>query len=231
MKIKVMAVDDEPAVVGLLTTLLEHRGCEVVGLVDSRIAAHRLREEKVDGLFVDVRMPHLDGFELTRLTRESGLNAQVPIVMLTGLDDAETMRKGFEVGASFFLGKPFTRDRVDNLYAATRGPMLREKQRYLRLPCRTTVNCVWGPHGQGNFKSSSVDISEEGMSLSPSGGLDAGQEVSMRFALPDTPRPLHVKARVARLVPPNGIGVRFTELTPEDKEAILHYMAVRTKED
>ena len=145
MKIKIMAVDDEPAILQLLKTQLESMGCEVQGIVDSREAAERLEVEKVDGLFVDFRMPHMDGFELAKKARESKLNGQIPIVMLTALDDSETMRKGFKVGINFFLGKPFTRERVYNLYVATRGPMRREKLRYTRLPCRTTVECTWGP--------------------------------------------------------------------------------------
>jgi CheY-like chemotaxis protein len=228
VKIKIMAVDDEPAVVGLLKAHLESLGCEVLAIVDSREAAKQLEVEKVDGLFVDFRMPHVDGFELAKLVRKSKLNRLVPIVMLTGLDDAETMRRAFNMGISFFLGKPFTRERVYNLYIATRGPMLREKLRYIRLPYRTTVECTWGPQHQSHFKSSSVDIGEGGMLLSPSGGVAVGQELDLSFSLPDYPQALKVHARVVREVPPRGIGLMFLSLDAREKEALQKYIAACT---
>ena len=221
MKIKIMAVDDEPAILQLFKTQLESLGCEVQGFVDSREAAERLEVEKVDGLFVDFRMPHMDGFELTKKARESKLNGHVPIVMLTALDDAETMRRAFNMGISFFLGKPFTGERVYNLYVATRGPMSREKLRYIRLPYRTTVECIWGPF---HFKYGSVDIGEGGISLNPSGGLAVGQELDLCFSLPDHPQTLKTHARVVRNVPPDGIGLMFLSLDAREKEALQRYI-------
>ena len=55
MKIKIMAVDDEPAVLHPLKTMLESHGYEVLAVGDSREALKRLEVEKVDGLFVDVK--------------------------------------------------------------------------------------------------------------------------------------------------------------------------------
>lgn len=63
MKLRIMAVDEELPVLNLLKGMLEPLGCEVRAVADSRVAAERLNEEKVDGLIVDVRMPHMDGFE------------------------------------------------------------------------------------------------------------------------------------------------------------------------
>jgi CheY-like chemotaxis protein len=225
VKINIMAVDDEPAVLDLLKTQLESLGCEVQGFVDSREAAERLKVDKVDGLFVDVRMPHLDGFELAKRARESKLNGQVPIVMFTGLDDGETMRKGFDIGITFFLGKPFTRERVYNLYVATRGPMLREKLRFIRLPYETTVECTWGPQNEYHLKSASMDIGEGGISLKHSAGLAVGQELDLSFSLPDHPQTLKAHARVVRNVPPDGIGLMFLSLDAPEKEALQQYVA------
>jgi CheY-like chemotaxis protein len=53
-------------------------------------------------------MPVLDGIELAKRIRTFSLNARVPIVILTALNDAGTMREVFRVGVSSFLGKPFT---------------------------------------------------------------------------------------------------------------------------
>jgi CheY-like chemotaxis protein len=222
-----MAVDDEPAVLNLLKTQLESHGIQVIDIVDSREALERLKEEKVDGLFVDVLMPHVDGFLLTEHARLSKLNRRVPIVMLTGMDDAETMRKGFEAGANFFLGKPFTRERVYKLLGATRGPMLRERQRYARLSYRTVVDCTWGSDSVKRFRFGSVNISEGGMMLSPSGGLALGQELDVEFHLPNVSPIIKTRAQVVREIPPSGIGIHFLNLNDRDERDLQGYISAR----
>jgi CheY-like chemotaxis protein len=225
-----MAVDDEAAILRVLKAQLESLGCKVIDVTDSRVALERLQKEKVDGLFVDVVMPHLDGFHLTQQTRLSRLNCRVPIVMLTGLDDADTMRKGFDAGVNFFLGKPFTRERVYNLVGATRGAMMRERQRYARLSYRTEVDCIWGVQTQKRLRSSSVDISEGGMMLAPAGGLAVGQEFDLAFNLPGISHVIKTRAVVAREVPPNGIGIQFLKLPERDEKDVQAYISARLEE-
>lgn len=230
MALKIMVVDDEPAVLDLFKAMVKPMGCDVQTFADSREAAERLSEEKFDGIFVDVRMPHLDGFELTRRIRKTPLNRQVPIVMLTALDDADTMRKGFGAGISFFLGKPFTRERLYSLFGAVRGGMLREKRRYARLPLRTRVVCTWGDARAGHFVSGSVDISEGGMLIKPSGGLEVGQELDLEFAIPMAKRHLAPHAKVIRRDASDQIAVQFLNLTVQDREAVESYLAERIKD-
>jgi CheY-like chemotaxis protein len=230
VKLRVMAVDDEPGVLQLLKTQLETLGCKVLGMVDSREALARLQEEKVDGLLVDVQMPNMDGFLLTRQTRQSKLNRRVPIVMLTGQDDAETMRKGFEAGVNFFLGKPFTREKVYKLLGATRGAMLRERQRYTRVSYRTEVDCLWGPEPQRQIRASSVDISEGGMMLERSAGLAVGHELDVAFQIPNVPALIRTHARVVSEAPPNGIGIQFVKLNDRDERNLQTYISARIED-
>jgi two-component system chemotaxis sensor kinase CheA len=99
---RLLVVDDDPQVL----TAIESLGYEVLALADSREAASHVGREKFDGAFLDAQMPHLDGFSLTEAIRKSPSNSKIPVVMLTGHDEAETMRAGFKAGISFFLGKP-----------------------------------------------------------------------------------------------------------------------------
>jgi CheY-like chemotaxis protein len=230
MKIRIMAVDDEPAVLDLLKTMLDTHGYQVKAVTDSREALERLEVEKVDGLFVDVHMPHLDGFELTQRVRTSKLNGQIPIVMLTGSDDGQTMRKGFGVGISFFLGKPFTRERVYRLMGAIKGSMAREQLRYVRIPLHMTVGCSWGYHAAGHFKSDCQDISEGGMRLSPLSGLEVGNSVSLAFTLPDIKEKFSVNSQVIRKVPDGGIGLMFIALPPREKSALQRCISAYIKD-
>src|SRR5712692_6387020 len=161
-----MIVDDDPQALDLIRAVVQPLGYETVGFENSKEALKRIDAEKVDGVFVDARMPVLDGFELTRCIRSSPSNGAVPIVMITGCDDAESMRKGFNAGVTFFLGKPVIPARLRGLMKAIYSSVLREKRRYVRLPLRTAVSCR---AGRKRFESGCVNISETGMLLENSG--------------------------------------------------------------
>ena len=227
VKLRVMAVDDDAAALKLLKGLLESLGVEVIDVVDSRQALERLTQEKVDGLFVDVLMPHVDGFRLTREAHLSRLNHRVPIVMLTGMDNGQTMRKSFEAGANFFLGKPYTRERIHYLLGATRGAMLRERQRYTRLAFSARVDCTWGTGSLKRFHCNSINISEGGMLLAPSGGLSIGQEFDVTFKLRDPSDTIRTRAVVVREAPSSAIGVQFLKLNEREESDLRAYISAR----
>ena len=221
MALKVMVVDDEPAILELLKNLMGPAGFAISAFTDSREAAARVEKEKFDAVFVDFRMPGMDGFELTRCVRASPSNSKIPIVMLTGHDDLETMRKGCQAGITFFLGKPVTVEKLRGLLTVTRGAMLNEKRRYARLPLRTAVSCQ---AGGTQFKSGSLNISEAGMLLENSGRVAVGQEVKLEFMLPQARQVLRPRARVVRLEDPNYMGVQFVAIEPEERAAIQNYI-------
>jgi CheY-like chemotaxis protein len=167
-------VEDDPQVLETIKSLIESLGYDVLALSDSREAARRVGKEKFDGAFLDVRMPHLDGFSLTEAIRKSPSNSKIPVVMLTGYSDAQTMRTGFKAGVSFFLGKPPDLNRLGALLRSMRQQMLHEMRRYIRLPVRTVVHCSLGKR---QFKSASLNVSEGGMLLEDSGGAGAGAAI------------------------------------------------------
>jgi len=147
--------------------------------------------------------------------------------MLTAYDDVETMRAGFRAGITFFLAKPPDVKYLGNLLRVMHGAMLRERRSYVRLPLRTILNCSTE---KTQFKAVSVNIGEGGMLLEPSGGLEVGQEVELRFALPQNPQILNPRASVVRRAPPDRIAVHFSELSPEDRKAIQQFIAGVVKE-
>lgn len=219
---KLLVVDDDPAVLKAIKTQLQTFGYEVLGLTDSREAAERVEREKFNGIFVDSVMPYLDGCALIRVIRESGSNSSVPIVMLTGYDDVNSMRAAFQAGVSFFVTKPLDQRRLGALLNIMQGSMLREKRSYVRLPLRTVVNCRIGEH---EFKSFSVNIAEGGMLLDTSGGVEVGDEVELIFGLPHVAPLLNPRAKVTRRSPSDQMGVTFTKIAPEEIKAIRDFIA------
>jgi DNA-binding response OmpR family regulator len=221
MAIKLMVVDDEAEVVQMFKAMVETLGYDAHTFVDSQEAARILAAERYDGIFLDARMPPPDGFELTRIARSSRLNSAVPVVMITGLDDVETMRAGFRAGITLFLGKPFNLERLRRLLNAIRGAMLREKWSHARLPFRTLVNCFSGGR---HFRAASLNISETGILIDASGGLEVGAEIETEFVLPDHAEARKLKGRIVRKEPPDRVGIEFIDITPDSQEAIRRYI-------
>lgn len=221
MRLRILAVDDDAEILKLFRSFVGPLGYEVELIQDSREAARRILRQKFDAIFLDAAMPHLDGFELAERIRSSPSNKQVPIAMLTAYDDAETMRKAFRAGVTIFLGKPFTAKKLHGLLRTMRGPMLREKRRYARFPVRITVQCTWGGK---TFEAASLNISEGGMLMEPSGGVAVGEGVSLQFTLPKVQKNVKPRARNIRKEKPDRMAAQFQTFTTEDQDAIRAYI-------
>src|SRR5690348_13910163 len=76
---------------------------EVRALSDSEQASALVNPERFDGIFVDLQMPGVDGFELARQVRKSSWNKSAPIVVVTGHDNAKIMQEAFAAGATFLI--------------------------------------------------------------------------------------------------------------------------------
>jgi len=221
MALKILVVDDETPALKLMKTVLEPLGHQVALFSDSREAARKAEKQKFDVVFVDYRMPHLDGFELTRRIRNSRPNSDTAIVMLTGAYDIDIIRRASREGVSFFLTKPFNPQRLSSLLTALERALWKEKRHFTRLPVRTTVSVRWDGE---QLSLESLNISEGGMLLEPSGGLGIGQEISMNFSLPEVPASLKPRARVIRKEPLDSVVVEFINLMPADRKAIRRYI-------
>lgn len=230
MILKILAVDDEPQVLEVVKAIVEPFGMQVETSSDSQEVSQRVNTEVFDGFLLDARMPMVDGFKLAECIRKSPVNSRVPIAMLTGYDDVETMRRGFRAGITFFLGKPFTRERAAALCSVMRGTILRDKRQHARLPYRTSVDCRWGQAGEGTFRAESLNVGEGGMLLEPSGGIPVGEEFQLEFRLPNSKRPLRLRAKVLRKDPPDRIAVQFTEIGPEEQASLRDYTFGRAEE-
>jgi len=221
MPLKIMAVDDDPQVLRLLQELMGSSGFVVSAFTDSREAAARVGKEKFDAVLVDAKMPHLDGFELVRRIRASPSNSLVPVVMLTGYDNVDTMRKGFNAGITFFLGKPITPKKLRSLLKGLVGPALRERRRYARLPLKTKVSCS---SGSKHFHSESLNISQGGMLLERSGGLGPPDLVRLEFSLPAAAGIVGPHAQVLRIDETDKMAVVFAEVESDDMRKIQSYV-------
>ncbi|MCA9176264.1 MAG: response regulator [Planctomycetales bacterium] len=102
---RVLLVDDSKFVVKSLQTILEQLGFEVVGMAsDGHEALAQFQEHHPDVTLLDVTMPNMDGVEC--LSRIKELDADAPVVMLSAIQDPDTIDKCLQLGAASFLKKP-----------------------------------------------------------------------------------------------------------------------------
>lgn len=104
----VLVVDDSITVRRVTHRLLSRHGYDVVMAKDGVEALERLQESQPAVMLVDIEMPRMDGFELTRLVRASSTLKDVPIIMITSRAAEKHRKIAAELGVNVFLGKPYS---------------------------------------------------------------------------------------------------------------------------
>jgi len=218
MNLRVLVVEDDLPSLELMRTVL-HRlhGVEVRTLSDSADAIAMIESEQFDGVFLDLMMPGLDGFELARLVRKSRLNHGAPIVIVTGREDASTMREAFAVGGTFFLQKPVDRQKMGSLFQSVRGAMCDAHRRMARMPLDTDVTCNASGH---SFIGNSRNIGLGGMLIDAGRAIEVGALLRVEFRLPNKREMVSTTAVVERVDEKQRIDVLFTKLRASDRDFI-----------
>ena len=107
---KLLVVDDEPNIRELLSTSLRFAGFDVVAAANGREALEAAESHNPDLAVLDVMLPDMDGFTVTRKLRASG--RFFPVVFLTARDETEDKVTGLTVGGDDYVTKPFSLDEV-----------------------------------------------------------------------------------------------------------------------
>lgn len=109
---KLLIVDDVQTNVLLLKALLGKEGYGILIANNGQEALEITRQELPDLILLDVMMPGMDGFEVAQHLEEDELSAHIPIIFLTALDDTESIVRGFKLGGSDFISKPFRKEEL-----------------------------------------------------------------------------------------------------------------------
>jgi DNA-binding response OmpR family regulator len=106
---RILVVDDNAIERSMLETLLRPEGYNLLVLDNGQKALAAVDEFLPDVILCDVMMPHMDGFEVCKRLRANPKTADIPIILLTFLDDQESRLRGLESGADDFISKPYSR--------------------------------------------------------------------------------------------------------------------------
>ncbi len=125
---RILIVDDTEAGREILGAMLISHDYELYYAINGQEALAKAIEVLPDLILLDVMMPDMDGFEVCRCIRQHETLAEVPIMMVTALDDRASRLKGFRSGADDFISKPF-----DTTELTARVQMITRLNRYHQL--------------------------------------------------------------------------------------------------
>jgi DNA-binding response OmpR family regulator len=106
MSERILIVDDDSDTLRLVGIMLQRQGYQTIAAHNGVVGVEKAVQEKPDLILLDVMMPDMDGYEVTRQLRKNPLTSQIPILMFTAKTQLDDKVAGFEVGADDYLTKP-----------------------------------------------------------------------------------------------------------------------------
>src|SRR5512146_554254 len=103
---KILIVDDDVDTLRLVGLMLQRQGYQIIAATGGEQGLEKAFEEKPDVILLDVMMPEMDGYEVTRRLRKNPLTSTTPILLFTAKTQLDDKVTGFEAGADDYLTKP-----------------------------------------------------------------------------------------------------------------------------
>lgn len=144
--LRILVVDDDPAMVGAITALVGTEGHQVITAYDGLTAVRRYREERPDIVLLDLAMPGPDGFTVAGRIRAEG---DAPIVVVSGESSEEAKVRALGIGADDYLVKPFGRAELLARIAA----VMRRAERGV-----SSAGTADGGAGDGSLRAGSLTL-------------------------------------------------------------------------
>jgi signal transduction histidine kinase len=179
---KILVIDDEAMFREATACALQRRGFETIEAGDGVEGAEVARRLLPDLIICDVNMDRMDGYSLLEALRQEPATAAIPFILMTGMGDADSMRRGMNLGADDYLAKPFT---APQLFSAVEARL--KKSHFLRQNAEKKLSDLRAnlslalPHEMitplnGIFGLAQI-LSSEAESLSPAEVADFGTSI------------------------------------------------------
>ncbi len=104
---KILIVEDEESLLRLESILLTSKGYDVKGVSNGQAALEAIAVQKPDLILLDIMLPEIDGFEVCRRIKAAKDTNHIPVIMLTAKKCQDDFSRGQEVGADWYITKPF----------------------------------------------------------------------------------------------------------------------------
>ena len=116
-KKRALVVDDQRINRVFIRTFLVTRGYEVDTADDGLEGLSKVKESSYDLIFSDIEMPNMNGLEFLKNIKQEEAYKNVPIVMLSTLDKPEVIDRAIKMGATHYMVKPFTTEKMDAAFS------------------------------------------------------------------------------------------------------------------
>ena len=211
---RILVVDDQASIAGLMSQLLAIRGYDVVTASSADQAEAEVKKQLPDLILSDVMMPGKSGYDFCRGLKDNPATRLIPFVLITGLSDSSDKVRGIEAGADDFLNKPVL---AEELIARVKS-LLRLKEFTDELETADSVLCTLGlivegrdPYTEGHCERLSVHAADLGRHL----GMDEDSILALKRG-----GYLHDLGKIAV---PDEILKKGSDLTPAEWEVMkLH---------
>jgi CheY-like chemotaxis protein len=224
--LKLLVVEDDLPSLELMEEVFASFKVDVRPISDGETAADLVNQERYDGIFLDLEIPNMHGFDLARRIRESSWNKATPIVIVTGRDDRTTMQQAFAKGATFFLQKPVDRQKLGTLFRTVHGALSENRRRQARVSLQTEVTCEVASR---SVKGVTWNVSRGGI-LVDVGGLKPKDAVRLAFRLPGSSTRIDAFGVVV-WTSETRQGIQFTKMSGNNADAIRQFIADVEKSD
>ncbi len=111
----ILIIDDSNTNLVLLESLFRRNGYRVFSAISGREGLDLLKKNIPDLIFLDLKMPEIDGFEFMMLLKKNADWANIPVVILSAISDKETIIQSIEMGVVDYLTKPLEIEKVISL--------------------------------------------------------------------------------------------------------------------
>ena len=222
--LKLLVVEDNLANLELMTEVFTSLKADVRPISDSERAVGVVNQEKFDGIFLDLEMPNLNGFDLARLIRKSPWNKSTPIVIVTGRDERQTMQDAFAIGATFFLQKPVDRQKLSALFRTVSGGMIENSRKSVRVPIQADLACTVGTR---TVRGISWNLSQGGMQVEVA-DLKLKDAVRLSFQLPVSGIVIDA-AGIVIWANATRQGIQFTNVSAQSQQSIRKFITTVEK--
>ena len=179
---KILVIDDEDLFRQATACALQRKGYETHEAADGAAGADLARRLVPDVIVCDINMQRMDGYAVLEALRREPATATIPFILMTGMGDVETMRRGMNLGADDYLAKPFT---AAQLYSAVEARLkknqaLRENAERKLADLRTNLSLAL-PHEMitplnGIFGLAQI-LSTDAESLTPAEVAEYGSNI------------------------------------------------------
>ena len=223
--VRVLLVSGDIQTIDTLCEFMGKMAMHVEVCSDFASATRKLCHSKFEALIVDFK-ERAEALELLKKSRQ--MTSHKASIVLAILNSNDEMPGAFRAGASFVLVKPLSPTVLMRTLRVSYPLMVSEKRRHFRCPVKIPVYVSISSRPE--FMATSVNISEVGIALSNTAGLQVGDRVALRLSLPHTQAAAKIGAEVCWCDPAGFSGMEFVQVPASVKEQLGSWLSARLNE-